>query len=786
MGSGAFLVQVCRFLSERLVEAWEETERQHPGAPGVTPEGAVSTGSLDEQLIPKDTEERLALARRLVADRCLYGVDKNHLAVEMAKLSLWLITLQKDRPFTFLDHALKCGDSLLGITSTEQIEWVHLDPQKGRQLPFWAALCAPALRTAVEKRRQLESFTVETIAHAEQKARLLREAEAALNVVGLIGDLIVGSGLSTAGKKTSALDERLERIGALLNTTLSPATPVAEREQRVLALRERARAMLGTAGGSPRVPFHWALEFPEVFDPAMNERGGFNAIVSNPPFLGGQKITGVLGTDYRSSLVTHLAHGQRGSADLCAYFFLRARQLLCDGGGFGMLATNTIAQGDTREVGLEQLARDGDAIPRAVSSGKWPGTANLEVAQVWVHRGSWNGEYALDGCSVASITPFLTPPGALSGKPYRLAANAEKSFQGSIVLGMGFLLEPREVEALIARDERNRDVLYPYLNGEDLNSRFDQSSSRWVINFRDWPLRRGAHGLWRGADDKQRIEWLRVGVVPDDYPDPVAADYADCLKIVEEKVRPEREQINDKTSRRLWWRFLRPRPELHAAIAGMERVLVVARTAKYRGYSFVPANQVLDANLVVFSFGSPGFMSLLQSDAHEAWVNSTSSTLETRQGYRPSDCFETFPFPDSTIGLDAIGDRYHAHRRSIMLIRKQGLTKTYNRFHNPRETAPDIRELRELHLEIDRAVAAAYGWIDLDLGHGFHDTKQGVRFTIRESARQEVLVRLLRLNHASYADEVRQGLHEPKGRPTRRGTEPGSNAQFDLPDPGGR
>ena len=99
-----------------------------------------------------------------------------------------------------------------------------------------------------------------------------------------------------------------------------------------------------------------------------------------------------------------------------------------------------------------------------------------------------------------------------------------------------------------------------------------------------------------------------------------------------------------------------------------------------------------------------------------------------------------------------------------MLSRQEGLTKTYNRFHDPDESAADIQKLRDLHVEMDKAVAAAYGWSDLDLGHGFHETKQGTRFTISESARREVLARLLKLNHERYADEVKQGLHDKKGK----------------------
>jgi len=99
-----------------------------------------------------------------------------------------------------------------------------------------------------------------------------------------------------------------------------------------------------------------------------------------------------------------------------------------------------------------------------------------------------------------------------------------------------------------------------------------------------------------------------------------------------------------------------------------------------------------------------------------------------------------------------------------MLARQEGLTQTHNRLHDPGEVTEDIARLRALHVEMDEAVAAAYGWADLDLGHGFHETRQGVRFTISEAARREVLTRLLALNHERYAEEVRQGQHEKKGK----------------------
>ena len=127
------------------------------------------------------------------------------------------------------------------------------------------------------------------------------------------------------------------------------------------------------------------------------------------------------------------------------------------------------------------------------------------------------------------------------------------------------------------------------------------------------------------------------------------------------------------------------------------------------------------------------------------WAREFSGTLGATLQYAPTDSLETFPFPAKISGLKDIGERYHTHRQSIMLARQEGLTKTYNRFHDSQEYDRDLITLRELHKEMDEAVAKAYGWDDLMLEHGFHETKQGLRYTISEEARREVLGRLLKL-----------------------------------------
>jgi len=571
--------------------------------------------------------------------------------------------------------------------------------------------------------------------------------------------------------------------------------------------------------------FHWPLQFPEVFWREGDDKstfGGFDAIVGNPPFMGGQHITGNLGVPYREYLIESLARGVKGSADLVTYFYLRAFDLLKEGGCFGLIATNTIAQGDTREVGLDQICgaaspqknnvilkepqategsptsttessgdpsgrgaplrmtphnagtpQNAGTIYRANPSQKWPGKANLEVAIVHIRKGDWKSTFILGNETVSGITPFLTPPGAIVGNPYRLAANAGKSFQGSIVLGMGFVMTPQEAQALIEKDARNAKVLFPYLNGEDLNSRPDQSPSRWVINFKDWPLNRET--------------------APADYSGPVAADFPDCLEIVERLVKPERARLMGRNTigtkrAKNWWLYGGDAKNLYEVIADLPKVSVSCRVSKYVMHALIPGKQIFDVTVNVLADCSIIAFVINNSTIYDAWVRKYVSSLETRIRYTLADGFETFPFPPPEPAqakvLSDIGAAYHELRSTICVRRELGLTKVYNLFHDPetegdsvpvRNAAPpfdDIRQLRALHRQMDEAVAAAYGWSDLNLNHGFHTTPQGIRFTIDEAARREILDRLLQLNHDRYAAEVRDGLHDKKTKSKRKTPKP--------------
>ena len=729
VGSGAILTAAGRYLADRLVEAVV----QH--GPGTGP----FTSRLAD-LAAAGADEQAVLARREVVDHCLYGVDKNPVAAEMAKLSLWLTTMARERPFTFLDHAIQVGDSLLGITDMEQLRWLHLDPAERKGVANFETLALDLrLKEASDLARRLQDLSVVTVRDATEKQRLHDELRAKLADLSIVADAVVGAALSTAGKRGSSAEQRLDTQADRIRTALDDERPSIERAAALDVLHGVSTGWLRTdlpdEVPSPwdRQCLHWPLAFPEVF---LDEgRSGFDGIVANPPFLGGKRISGTNGIAYREHLVSSIALGATGNADLVTYFLLRMCELASS---VGTLATNTLSQGDTREVGLDRLTAAGWTIQRAVKSEPWPNEASLEIAKAWLWNGKWNGGWHLDGkAAPTGITSSLEGASRVTGTPERLSANAGQSFIGCALNTMGFILDEIEASALLAEDERNREVVRPYLTGQDLNDDPRQAATRWAINFADWSQ-----------------DW--------------AEQYREPFEVLERRVRDE---ILGKAGypgwEQRWWQFWRPRAELSAAIAELDRALVIARVSKTVTPAFVPTGQVTSEQTVVFAHDDDGHFGVLSSAFHWWWALTYASTLETRIRYTPSDVFETFPQPlpqsgPSWVAIDAAGRILNEFRADLMIRTGLGLTKTYNRVHNPDEHDPDIVRTRELHVALNYAVRDAYGWINLELDHHHWMTPQGMRFTVSPEAKDELLDRLLELNHARYAAEVAAGLHDRK------------------------
>ena len=245
-GSGAFLVEACRQLSARLVDAW-----------------IMHGGPTD---LPAD-EDELLHARRLVAQRCLYGVDKNPMAIDLARLSLWLVTLARDHEFTFIDHALRHGDSLVGLTRNqiERFHWAAEVPSF--QLGTETIEVRRHVERVSEMRHLIRELGDESPEH--ELRQLLDEAELELRNVRRVADLILAAFFE--GEKSK---ERESYRGTYAD----------------LLLKEEQAESASRAAVEPPVPtFHWELEFPEVFE---RENPGFDAVIGNPPFAGKNTIAG--------------------------------------------------------------------------------------------------------------------------------------------------------------------------------------------------------------------------------------------------------------------------------------------------------------------------------------------------------------------------------------------------------------------------------------------------------------------------------------------------------------
>lgn len=705
MGSGAFLVEACRFLADHLEAAWAR-------------EGVA------EAVAARASEELNLYARRLVAQRCLYGVDKNGFAVELAKLSLWLVTMSRELPFTFVDHALRHGDSLVGL-SLEQIREFAWSSQKGKTADLVRGEIKRAIEESVGFRQRILELAGEPGGAAtREKELLLQDADEAIERARLVADLVVGAFFAES-RPAARERERKRRLALVTSWLTHPHEPP---DPELLELQRELRQRVP--------PLHWMLEFPEVFyadrpDPldhdAVNRAAYMDAFVGNPPFAGKNGITTANGEGYLEWLRA-IHEGAHGNADLSAHFFRRAAHLLGAHGSMGLIATNTIAQGDTRETGLKQLLAEGYEIYDARVDMPWPGEAAVTVSVVWLAHGSVVGESlrrSLDGRRVRFINSRLWS-GAERADPVVLRANAGRSFQGAIVLGLGFTLTPEEREALVAANPANAERIFPYLGGQEVNSSPTQTFDRYVISFGQMSLEEAEH-------------------------------WPDLLAIVREKVKPERDQNKRDVRRIYWWRFGESAPALFSAIAPLGRCLVNSQVSKHLVFAFQPTDRIFSHTLNVFALDRGSHFAVLQSRIHEPWARLHGSTMKTDLRYTASSCFETFPFPpagtlESGGAVDAAGERLYEARARYMVETQQGLTSTYNRLKDPACVEAPIEALRRLHEEMDRAVLEAYGWGDLEVPpYATPDTPEGRQ--ARQAFEDEVIDRLFVLNAERAAQE---------------------------------
>jgi hypothetical protein len=744
MGSAAFLVEACRQLADELVKAWAA----HGYNPAVPP---------DEDLI--------LYARRLIAQRCLYGVDRNPLAVDLAKLSLWLATLAKDHPFTFLDHSLRAGDALVGLTR-KQIVGFDLDPPA--QLGFVEAKVRERMEAVARARRAILEAGDDMLPGMKQQK--LAFADEQLDLVRLAGDAVVAAFF--AGSTARQRKERRDEYFQLLDRWIQRADANA-RQQLGAIIADFRGSDLSSHNPHPITPFHWEIEFPEVFastSPAATKQllttsPGFDAIIGNPPFSG-VKLLGESSRPYYTDLLRDQNVDAGGKCDLVAFFFRRAHMLVRANGAVGFVATKTIAQGDTRRSGLAYLLRDGAEIYSATKRLSWPGQAAVIVSVVNFVRGASRLPCRLNGKPAIRISSYLLDS-EFNGDPEQLRGSTGLGFLGSKLLGMGFIFDDdssacppmSKLGEILALHPESTRVIKPYVGGEMLNAMPQPAYAKFVVDF--------------GTMDH-----------------PQASHYSEVMAVLAAYVRPQRNKSTGSTRER-WWQYAHRATQLYDTIGKLQRFLVLAQYSETFGFAFLPTGGIINSKLIGFATDKMSRFAVLQSRIHETWARLLSGTLKDDLQYTPSACLVTFPFPEWQAveeELESVGsDAYH-FRAALMVKNNEGLTKTYNRFHDPNETSEDIQRLRELHDAMDRAVLEAYGWHDLaeratcEFLLDYEDDEEEddgsaatprsrrrkpYRYRWPDEFRDEVLARLLDLNQQRAAEERRTGAAAGKKRAVR-------------------
>ena len=424
-----------------------------------------------------------------------------------------------------------------------------------------------------------------------------------------------------------------------------------------------------------------------------------DVIIGNPPFLGDRFIRGLKGAPYVDWLKSEFGIGVK---DYCVYWFRKAHEQLPRNGRAGLVGTNSVSQNRARQVSLQYILDTGGTITSAVASQDWPGDAAVDVSIVnWIKDPSEPVmSSSLDGSAVSNISSSLRTDDAASAK--RLRANRGVAFQGMLP-GANFTVTARSADELRGKSQpRYADVVRPYLGGDDIANDPAQAATRFVVDF--------------GTSSLEE-----------------AMKYPEALQIVRLQARRAREESNSYSRNPRWWQFLWPRPVFRAKLAGKTRFVASTATGKRILFCWCAPEVVASNSTNVFALDDDAEIGVLMSSIHSRWAGMQSSTLEDRIRYTPSSAFETFPWPTGTLdSVGQLGALLYATRSEICAANGIGLTALYNQLD---EGA--WKDLRDLHNELDEAVAEAYGW------------PKGVAHDADESNR-----RLLELNRAIVAGEL--------------------------------
>ena len=409
-------------------------------------------------------------------------------------------------------------------------------------------------------------------------------------------------------------------------------------------------------------------------DALFNEWVKADAIIGNPPFLGGKHIRISLNDEYVDRIFQTFPN-VKDSVDFCAYWFRLAHDKINENGRVGLVATNSISQGKSRIAALDYITQNGGYIHEAVSTQPWSGAAKVHVSIVnWCKQQP--EKYYLDDQIVSQINSSLKSSIDVS-QAVRLQANLNKCFQGVIPVGEGFIVTEQQVQEWIKKDAKNQEVLKLFSMGANLAKNPHGKPERWIIDFSNMPI-----------ED--------------------ASDYKLPFEYIKQNVKPQRDNNRDAKARNYWWRYLRHRPEMRNSISSLSLYFTVPRVSKWAIFIPVPLNWLPGDKSVVVASDDFYIFGILTSNVHREWMHAQKSTLKADIAYTHNTCFETFPFPQ-TADIKIVekirtkAEELHQYRTQQMETKQWGITTLYNKFFNEPSS-----QLYKLHQQLDNLVMAAY------------------------------------------------------------------------------
>lgn len=646
MGSGAFLVATCRYLAGLLVEAWERDG------------------------FPTDFEEawdKDIYARRLVAQRCLYGVDKNPFAVNLARLSLWLVTLSKELPFTFVDHALKCGDSLVGV-SRKEIESALKTATKQRSLHDITIQRAQEQEAESYALFQADSRSDADDARKRKAWKQLQKSTAYLNTVG---DLLVAAFFN--GKK----DRDRQQLRELYLAATLEFSSADELEEAMEEPLEQLRS-----GEKGIKPLHWQLAFPEVF---KKDCRGFDAFVGNPPFQGSVGIAASHGDRY-SEYLRNTASKASGKTDLCAFFFRKSIQLTAKKGTISFITSNTISQGDTRRSSLTQILREGNTIFSAKKRMPWPGIASVITSVIHIQEGECKTLKTLNGNQVGHINQFLINS-CSTHEPIKLDTFKSISYLGCKPGKKGFVIGNKkgnipiqEAKEHIQSNPSEKAAIKNFLGGEELNNNVNSQPDRFIIHIKE--------------EEKE--------------------SFPESLKLLKKYLGAS------NTTNANWHKFSAPASEMMKKLELSKKCILLAETSS--AFTFETGNsETIYANSIWCFFEKfDGLFALLQSALHEEWTRMLTSTLKDDLRYVASDCIETLPIPIKALNKDLkkLETEFHQSREQLKNENGATLRGLCQGFNNPKSNSQATDSCRRKWIEINTHLLDSIGIKD-EVEYGF-------------------------------------------------------------------